>query len=570
MVSPRRSGRTPADRNSRWHNKLSPRQKSPSPTNLSDDTMHPQSGSLNFPEESRQTRRATRAQHTHPDDVDQQSQLNDADPDADGDDEITRCVCGLQEYPGPPLTDDFPTITDPSQAEDAGGLFIQCDKCHVWQHGGCVGIMDETKSPDNYFCELCDKKLHNVLTDPKGQRYSRYLPVMKPEPKSARKSSLTKETESAKARREQRESQNRASVESSTGKRRSTMNSRQAYDDEETLRRIIEETKDDGESTPAVRKGKRGRDDSEDSRHEIKRQRTGSESPNPPSTLNTGSLDADSDDDGTHPKSNKKARSAAAEVLRQREARERERMRDEKRKEAAGRRSERAGRRRADESDPLDDTPKPMGTPNLPASQPPSPPGSAPPMAPGSSHKKGTAKKQKRLGRNQYTAAKATSHPAEAAPANANGSSGDDPTNNSTSDSKNSPSSNTETPAVATSAPPPKTKGKWGGRAKNPRQAAIQEAEIVTKDTRDTKSQMTITDMKKRTGMMMDYIAKAQVDMAGDRAPLNTQQEADKAAEFKQLSSREMMDVLTRHIMTWQKEYANEAAASTTASSLVA
>ncbi|KAH0085634.1 hypothetical protein KCU66_g18819, partial [Aureobasidium melanogenum] len=368
----------------------------------------------------------------------------------------------------------------------------------------------------------------------------------------------------------QRESQNRASVESSTGKRRSTMNSRQAYDDEETLRRIIEETKDDGESTPAVRKGKRGRDDSEDSRHEIKRQRTGSESPNPPSTLNTGSLDADSDDDGTHPKTNKKARSAAAEVLRQREARERERMRDEKRKEAAGRRSERAGRRRADESDPLDDTPKPMGTPNLPASQPPSPPGSAPPMVPGSSHKKGTAKKQKRLGRNQYTAAKATSHPAEAAPANANGSSGDDPTNNSTSDSKNSPSSNNEAPAVATSAPPPKTKGKWGGRAKNPRQAAIQEAEIATKDTRDTKSQMTITDMKKRTGMMMDYIAKAQVDMAGDRTPLNVQQEADKAAEFKELSSREMMDVLTRHIMTWQEEYANEAAASTTASSLVA
>lgn len=87
---------------------------------------------------------------------------------------------------------------------------------------------------------------------------------MKPEPKSARKSSLTKETESAKARREQRESQNRASVESSTGKRRSTMNSRQAYDDEETLRRIIEETKDVGDSTSAVRKGKRGRDDSEE------------------------------------------------------------------------------------------------------------------------------------------------------------------------------------------------------------------------------------------------------------------------------------------------------------------
>lgn len=42
------------------------------------------------------------------------------------------------------------------------------------------------------------------------------------------------------------------------------MNSRQAYDDEETLRRIIEETKDVGDMTPAVRKGKRGRDDSEE------------------------------------------------------------------------------------------------------------------------------------------------------------------------------------------------------------------------------------------------------------------------------------------------------------------
>lgn len=324
------------------------------------------------------------------------------------------------------------------------------------------------------------------------------------------------------------------------------------------------------------------------SRLEIKRQRTGSESPNPPSTLNTGSLDADSDDDGTGTKSNKKARSAATEVLRQREARERERMRDEKRKEAAGRRSERAGRRRVDgtleqddqprpigltvdaESDPLDDTPRPLGTPNLSASQPPSPPASAPPLAPGSSHKKGTVKKQKRLGRNQYSAAKATSNPTDSTSVNPNASSGDDPTTNSTSDSKNSPSSNNETPTIATIVPLPKAKpGKWGGRAKNPRQAAIQEAEIVIKDNRENKSQMTITDMKKRTGMMMDYIAKAQVDMAGDRTPLNAQQlqeEAQKSEDFKELSSREMMNVLTRHIMTWQQEYAGEVTPAVAAS----
>jgi hypothetical protein len=267
-------------------------------------------------------------------------------------------------------------------------------------------------------------------------------------------------------------------------------------------------------------------------------------------------------------------------------------MRDEKRKEAAGRRSERAGRRRVDgtlepddqarptgltvdaESDPLDDTPRPLGTPNLSASQPPSPPASAPPLASGSSHKKGTVKKQKRLGRNQYSAAKATSNPTDSTSVNPNASSGDDPTTNSTSDSKNSPSSNNETPTIATAVPLPKSKpGKWGGRAKNPRQAAIQEAEIVIKDNRENKSQMTITDMKKRTGMMMDYIAKAQVDMAGDRTPLNAQQlqeEAQKSEDFKQLSSREMMDVLTRHIMTWQQEYAGEDAPTAIAASLVA
>lgn len=97
----------------------------------------------------------------------------------------------------------------------------------------------------------------------------------------------------------------------------------------------------------------------------------------------------------------------------------------------------------------------------------------------------------------------------------------------------------------------------------------------MTKDNRENKSQMTITDMKKRTGMMMDYIAKAQVDMAGDRTPLNAHLQdaaAQKSADdFKELSSREMMDVLTKQIMTWQKEYGGEAVGpAAAAASLVA
>lgn len=90
-----------------------------------------------------------------------------------GDEEVTRCICGQQEYPGLPL------VADDSHAEalkgqngpiteDATGWFIQCDRCQVWQHGGCMGILDETQSPEKYFCEVCRKDLHRILTDLNG------------------------------------------------------------------------------------------------------------------------------------------------------------------------------------------------------------------------------------------------------------------------------------------------------------------------------------------------------------------------------------------------------------------
>ena len=52
--------------------------------------------------------------------------------------------------------------------EDAGGLFIQCDICKVWQHGGCVGIMDQAMSPEEYFCEECRSDLHQIISTANG------------------------------------------------------------------------------------------------------------------------------------------------------------------------------------------------------------------------------------------------------------------------------------------------------------------------------------------------------------------------------------------------------------------
>ena len=123
--------------------------------------------------------------------VDDKDELGGADIKDDDDDgeeeEVTRCICGHQEYPGLPVP---PADTahrrsakagsrDPKDTtssaiasdilpEDAGGLFIQCDTCKVWQHGGCVGIMDEAMSPEEYFCEQCRQDLHAVSSSANG------------------------------------------------------------------------------------------------------------------------------------------------------------------------------------------------------------------------------------------------------------------------------------------------------------------------------------------------------------------------------------------------------------------
>ena len=105
----------------------------------------------------------------------------DDEEDEEGEEEITRCICGQTEYPGMPVeasdtakpgskgTGD--AISSITLQEDAGGLFIQCDVCKVWQHGGCVGIMDVAMSPEEYFCEECRSDLHKITSTANGWVY---------------------------------------------------------------------------------------------------------------------------------------------------------------------------------------------------------------------------------------------------------------------------------------------------------------------------------------------------------------------------------------------------------------
>ena len=87
------------------------------------------------------------------------------DNDGDGEDEVIRCICGLDDYPGLPPLNRLLEVEEAQDKEGLEGFLLQCDTCKVWQHGGCVGIINEGMSPEEYFCEVCREDLHLICTD---------------------------------------------------------------------------------------------------------------------------------------------------------------------------------------------------------------------------------------------------------------------------------------------------------------------------------------------------------------------------------------------------------------------
>ncbi|KAJ4341208.1 Histone deacetylase complex subunit [Didymella glomerata] len=472
------------------------------------------------------TRRRTREQDVDDDDL---TNLDgDLDDEMVEEDEVTRCVCGYQEYPGPP-SDAAKSL----EGDDLSGLFIQCDICKVWQHGGCVGIMDEAASPDEYFCEECRKDLHKVTTSPKGQKYSRYLPVYDQQyGKKARKSSVSKETLSPSSRHNDRNA--RASVDS-LGKRRSTMNSRAAYDEDEVLRKVLEESKHEG-GAPASENGnrkKRSRDDSEETKPEVKRQRTSSRSP-------SNSPVIESEDDSTKASAPKqKPRGAAARSQREKEQREKER--EQERTEAANRRKGRAERRKADESEAPEATPTPTEEPVAPTLLTVSAPPEAPmeTSKPAPTPRRGGRPPQKsrgRLGRNQYSR-----------------------------DALSAANGVSPATELANSPQPSGTNGNSNGHESSDGTTGHNK---TTKSKNSRLHKLSWNDIMRPAGAMQSYIAQRQVEMAGEKASSapavqpptkGEQHQAEVKTEdadlssFKDLSTTQMMDHLSRDLVHWQK-----------------
>lgn len=166
------------ERNTRSNNKATSPQRSSTQRSQSLDDSD---GKPDLP----QTRQRHRGRDDDNDELSQANEDEEGDDEENDEEEVTRCLCGQQEYPGLPPSRRSATGRQRSQpankdsatkpkdepdplSDDLGSMFIQCDACKVWQHGGCVGIMDEAMSPDEYFCEQCRKDLHKITAESNG------------------------------------------------------------------------------------------------------------------------------------------------------------------------------------------------------------------------------------------------------------------------------------------------------------------------------------------------------------------------------------------------------------------
>ncbi|KAK5789599.1 hypothetical protein VI817_008722 [Penicillium citrinum] len=537
------------------------------------------------------TRQRQRARNDD-DDEDPPRTGEDEEMDEDEEEEITRCLCGQQDYPGLPPSrrealllgretikpeGDQPPL-DPSEllSDEIGSMFIQCDSCKVWQHGGCVGIMDEETSPDEYFCEECRKDLHKIRGEPNDQRSSTYLPVnpgSSPAPSSRASSRETS--------RRSKDPKSRNSEGASNPKRRSTMNSRDAaYDEEEQLRRAIQESKEDSHSLPdetsTTRRGKRSRSDSE--AQGSKRPRTSSPSPaTVPKESKSPSQPPSDDESKTKPATNGTRRQrAASRGQRDQEPTKEPKEPDEpdepevEASEAANNRKERTTRRKGDESErdagspvktvPAEPEPA-QASPDTPTPQEPTP------VRPSTRKSGRPPARRGRVGRNQYTKDR---------DANRNGT--ESPRRGQSHDIGG------DSPRVGYgNANGIHINGGDTGRPSKPRHMHPQRT--------------TMNEMRRRVAAILDFISRMQLEMAtagensstptgseghaqglllksmveqidaavasttsdgGESAPPTTDGDGDAPIhekDFKDLSSVEMMDVLTRHLFKWQQEY---------------
>lgn len=502
------------------------------------------------------------------------------------DDEVVRCICGLDDYPGLPKSEgeinlevhkliEGPLNSVLDVAEDVAGFFLQCDVCKVWQHGGCVGIENEGSSPEEYFCERCRKDLHKIFTATNGQRYSHYLPLHQSLSCSTPCSGLIMPKEEAQSPKSNKTSRPQ-SLHHANAKRRSTMNSRDAaYDEEEQIRRAIAASRDvrtvenvDG----CMKRGKRGRSESEEKLQGSKRRRTKSASSSSSQEFNQISPQQESDDGGNgRTTSCKKTRSSGSKTPKEKDLKD---EREKSRCDAIAKRNGRAERRRVDDQETQKEAPlssrnlvghgiDSSNTSTLIESLEPSaisngkfsdnPPINQPPPSSKKSNRNLNSRKGK-LVKNHFTRER-DQHVHD--------------------DQHSYRSQSRDTLRTDDASQTYSNRGFSG--------------EPRTGKFKGNPSKVTMNDMKRRISAILDFISRTQLEMASessyyatDDSIRNTAQEQTNALqpsqaecdqespcnvinqatetshspkEFKDLSCRDMMDVLTKQLIKWQKDF---------------
>src|ERR1700722_18680225 len=82
-----------------------------------------------------------------------------SDEDSSDSGSITRCICGELRKRHTDLSLCFVILT-PVIFADNVGLMVQCDKCEVWQHCSCIGLLEQD-IPEQYYCEECGPENHS-------------------------------------------------------------------------------------------------------------------------------------------------------------------------------------------------------------------------------------------------------------------------------------------------------------------------------------------------------------------------------------------------------------------------
>ncbi|TIA83875.1 hypothetical protein E3P92_01815 [Wallemia ichthyophaga] len=123
----------------------------------------------------------------------------------------TRCVCGNSD-------------------EESYGFMIQCETCGCWQHGVCVGLVEEKYAPETYYCEECRPDMHPIVIPGRPGRKPARLTQQRRELKQ--KSPINNTSNNPNPSRRRSSSSIDTAERARSPKRRSTLNSRDAaYDD---------------------------------------------------------------------------------------------------------------------------------------------------------------------------------------------------------------------------------------------------------------------------------------------------------------------------------------------------